>query len=84
MVETSPEQLAAVMASIFTEEEREFLKEMLEPEMHQGKLTLEYHQGEALESVDDIEAFMNNMSRQQRRMKFIAELYKVLERSDND
>lgn len=79
-----PHQLAAAMVSTFTEEEREFLMEMLEPEIDEGKAALTYHQGELLESVDDIEAFMNNMNRQQRRMTFITNLYKVLEGSNSD
>ena len=68
----------------FGPEEVEFLMEMLEPEMHEGRLTLEAHQEETLVDVDDIEAFSNNMSRQQRRMKFITDLYMALERSCDD
>lgn len=67
-----------------TEEEREFLMEMLEPEMHEGRQTLQIHQEEELESVDDIEMFSNNMSRQQRRMTFLQKLYQALEGSNSD
>jgi hypothetical protein len=65
-------------------EDREFLMEMVEPAMHEGTQTLEYHQGEVLESVDDIEAFSNNMTRQKRRMNFLYKLYNILEGSAND
>lgn len=65
-------------------EHREFLVEMLVPEMDEGQLTLEDHQAEELFDVDDIEAFSNNMGRQKRRMAFIRELHTILERSNSD
>jgi hypothetical protein len=68
----------------FEEEEVEFLLEMVEPEMQEGKQTLAIHQQEELVDVDDIETYMNNMSRQERRMKFLTELRKALERSNSD
>jgi len=68
----------------FEEEEVEFLLEMVEPELHEGKQTLQIHQEEELVDVDDIESFMNNMGRQERRMKFLTELRKALERSNSD
>jgi hypothetical protein len=67
-----------------TPEEQEFLLEMVEPELHEGKQTLQIHQGEELVDVDDIEMYMNNMSRQERRMRFLTELRKALERSNSD
>lgn len=62
-------------------EEREFLFEMVEPALQEGKLTLQVHQEEALTDVEDIEAFTNNMGRQNRRMDFLQKLYNALERS---
>lgn len=76
--------LAAAMVSVFTEEEREFLLEMVEPEMVEGKETLAHHQTEALIDVDDIEAFTNNVGRQKRRMEFLEKLYKALEGRGSD
>ena len=81
MVQTDAEYLHLAFT---TEEESEFLMEMIEPEIHEGKLTLEGHLGEELESVDDIEAFMNNVTRQKRRMEFLQGLYKELEGSRSD
>lgn len=63
---------------IGTEEELEFLFEMVEPELHESKATLEHHRQEELVDVEDIEAFTNNMGRQGRRLVFIQALYDAL------
>jgi hypothetical protein len=73
-----------LLAAFPDSEHREFLMEMLEPEMYEGRQTLLIHQEEELETVDDIEAFMNNMGRQKRRMVFLEGLYKLLEGSLDD
>ena len=67
-----------LLATFSTTEEREFLMEMVEPALVEGKTTLLSHEAEALEDVDDIEAMVNNVARQQRRMKFLLELYTIL------
>lgn len=73
--------MVAALFNVFTQEEREFLFEMVEPELEEGKATLEGHQTETLIDVDDIEAFMNNVTRQQRRIEFLRKLYEALEGS---
>ena len=81
MVKTDAEKLLEVFA---TGEEREFLLEMLEPEMHEGTETLQQHHQETLLDVDDIEAYTNMVGRQKRRLDFIGALYSCLEGSKPD
>jgi hypothetical protein len=66
------------------QEEREFLFEMVEPELAESATTLDGHSGEELLCVDDIEAYSNIMGRQKRRIDFLQQLYNCLERSFND
>jgi hypothetical protein len=73
--------IASAILVAFNEEEREFLFEMVEPELHEGTTTLKAHDEEELVDVEDVEAWTNTMGRQNRRMTFLTELKKHLEGS---
>lgn len=88
MVQTDADRhLRLALFNAFDEEQLEFLKEMIEPEIVEGEETLKGHQEETLVDVDDIEAYTNNMGRQKRRMEFLRRMHaslESLERSDSD
>lgn len=75
---------AKIVEAFPGQEEREFLFEMVEPELVESKETLEGHSGEELVDVDDIEAYSNIMGRQNRRIDFLRKLFNCLERSLSD
>lgn len=73
--------IAALVQAFPNEEEREFLLEMVTPELHESAEVLDTHNREELSNVDDLEVWTNIMGRQNRRLKFIRTLYECLEGS---
>jgi hypothetical protein len=59
-------------------EEREFLFEMVEPEMFESKEVLNHHNQEELTDIEDLESWTNMMGRQKRRVEFITKLHVYL------
>ena len=81
MVQTEPVTRLSLVIRAFTLEEREFLLEMVEPELSESVSTLAGHNTEELVDMEDLESWTNTMGRQKRRLDFIKQLHGCLERS---
>lgn len=72
------------MLGAFSEEEREFLFEMVEPALHESDVTLKAHNQEELFDVEDLEDWTNIMGRQGRRIYFMQKLFQALQENLNE
>lgn len=72
------------MLGAFSEEEREFLFEMVEPALHESDVTLKSHSQEELFDVEDLEDWTNIMGRQGRRIYFMQKLFQALQENLNE
>lgn len=76
---------SALLDECFTNEEREFLHELIEPAIPEGEVTLQIHRDdvEKADGPDDAIDHLAMEQRQKRRLQFLQTLYQCLQEEDN-